>query len=150
MSCGGVLGVTPFGVRPRSLVPLDVAFSRNDIRRRGEAFESQSHADLSYESEDWTTASPGARRMVTSASSPIAGSPWSTPTSLYSNPCSPALTGRPRLHQEVFPAAEDAPWESSVDQHSFVTPEDVEWEVDVSDSFDEESFIRIAERSLGW
>ena len=150
----GESGRTPFGTSANTLIPLEVAFSRADIRRRREVFELPSYITPSHSPTDVVPTSPQKSSVVPSASYILAECGES------SLPCFPPKTrsadDRPK---KSVPERQD---HAEVDDEScgcsppgLVQPnmenggraEGVERSFS---SFDEDSFIRIAERSLGW
>ena len=153
---------TPFAVRSQTLLPLNVAFARDDIRRRHEGFESR----ISPQSaRPLTTDAPNQPSRVHSPSPRSPAGPLSTSTSHYSHLTgysTPSVYSQSRSWNDISIANNTI---SSVDSHSFASlvaayssrsvssdhlePEDARSFPSTS-SIDEESFMRIAETSLGW
>ncbi|KAI0746855.1 hypothetical protein C8Q80DRAFT_1271685 [Daedaleopsis nitida] len=78
----------PFALRIHTLVPLDIAFARNDIRRRDEPYESRSSGTSVYAVPQYQ-----APIVATALSSPLSyqtiTSHPSTLASIYSHPSCP-------------------------------------------------------------
>ncbi|KAI9063565.1 hypothetical protein FKP32DRAFT_1676277 [Trametes sanguinea] len=148
---------TPFAIRSQALLPLDVAFTRDDIRRRHEGFEANpAPASLNTSSGDDITgrADLSTASILSPTSLSSVPSCHSTASSIYSRYYE--LPGTSSGAESPGPCADAHPSQSSVDVHSDGS---VYSECDCgsyktslisTSSFDEESFIRMAETSLGW
>ncbi|KAI0777748.1 hypothetical protein BD413DRAFT_640441 [Trametes elegans] len=161
---------TPFAVRTHTLLPLDVAYAREDIRRREEAFELRVVAHA-------LAADPDARGDGCSRGAAVALAhppPPSTPRmlscsgsrlGLQASPSSPSVYS-PDGEEATSPVVLEPSW--SFDSLVAVyTNRSCYGDDDLDDSggerscshvavsgsavsFDEDSFMRMAERDLGW
>ncbi|RPD65595.1 hypothetical protein L226DRAFT_609582 [Lentinus tigrinus ALCF2SS1-7] len=136
----------PFAIRTHTLVPLDTAYERDDIRRRNEAFESRS---LSVNSNDQRV-SPPASPTVRPPSPPC-------PTIHNYQSALPSVYSRYSWNDEVTKEEEDtvtAVYEVyrglTLFELGYGVASDEAVMGAASVSFDEESFLRMAEDSLGW
>lgn len=153
---------TPFAVRSQTLLPLDVAFARDDIRRRHEEFETHISPDsapapamdaLNHFSRVFRTgpmSPPGSLNISAPHRSHPAGS---SPSSVYSQSRSWIDLSIP---DDSISSADSHSFASLVAAYSSRSVTSDHFEPDEArsfpstSSFDEESFMRIAETSLGW
>ncbi|KAI0826543.1 hypothetical protein BC628DRAFT_1320016 [Trametes gibbosa] len=161
---------TPFAIRAHSLIPLDVAFARDDIRRRYIGSESpttltSSPSPLNHDD----TAAAGWKDSISNspmrtplkpmffvpATSPNSGSPAPSTPSVYS----PSRSWIDMSKEDSSGGNADISW--SYDSLVAVYSKENGYSDDEgsgekmlaslsSDSFDEASFIRMAEDCLGW
>ncbi|KAL7284140.1 hypothetical protein ACG7TL_001421 [Trametes sanguinea] len=149
---------TPFAIGSQALLPLDIAFTRDDIRRRHEGFEAKpSPPILACSAGD---DAPGCADLATSSvrsSACLSSFPssHSTASSIYSRYYALPDAESPGA-ESPHPYAETCPSQSSVATHSdgsiYSDCDCGSYKTSLisTSSFDEESFIRMAETSLGW
>lgn len=144
----------PFAVRTHTLVPRDIAFARDDIRRRNEAFESRSL--VAKTDSEATRVLPPTLSAVLSPSSPALGPAMrtyqSTLLSVYS---------QTSCDDENIPEGIEDTVTAVYDLYNGFTLYELGYGAASDEavaglasiclsSFDEESFLRVAEHSLGW
>ncbi|KAH9852562.1 hypothetical protein C2E23DRAFT_188367 [Lenzites betulinus] len=152
---------TPFAVRTQPLIPLDVAFTRNDIRRRhveAEAPSSLGHdnsAALRGSMSELPTWTPRTPVLSMPTTSPDSGSPAQSTPSAYSQ----SRSWIDPSHRASTTGSADMSWsyDSLVAVYSNgngMSDEEDGAEKFLADhsssSFDEASFMRMAEDCLGW
>ncbi|KAI0372024.1 hypothetical protein BV20DRAFT_137903 [Pilatotrama ljubarskyi] len=148
----------PFALRTQTLLPLDVAYSREDIRRRHEQFEVGGVLDDTYER----------RQRVLNAQSPRTPPATSTSQpSFQTGESSPSVYSQSRSWIDLSALRNSALLDESMSFESLVavyssrsllaeslaadasSPRRILASAS-SSSFDEESFMRMAEGLLGW
>ncbi|KAI0674374.1 hypothetical protein C8Q78DRAFT_1076012 [Trametes maxima] len=144
----------PFAVRTQALLPLNVAFAREDIRRRHEGFEAPD--DASDASPHAPIATPAlSRRLSVSVSHPSFCTRGSTP-SVYSHSIRSWNDLSGLEHPSVTHAS--GSFDSLVAAYANKTGDLQDDEACLErilasgsmSSFDEESFIRMAETCVDW
>ncbi|KAI0360606.1 hypothetical protein OH77DRAFT_1418586 [Trametes cingulata] len=147
----------PFAIRTQTLLPLDIAYAREDIRRRDEQFQSTHTLDNIHERRTLFPDADAPRTPTTSVSHP----------SVLTGESSPSVYSQSRSWIDLSALDDSAAIEDSLSFESLVavySSRSLQAEAQNADassprrilasassgSFDEESFMRMAESVLGW
>ncbi|KAI0711194.1 hypothetical protein C8T65DRAFT_727197 [Cerioporus squamosus] len=144
--------VIPFAIRTHTLVPLDIAYARDDIRRRTETFESRPLPISANHLPARTSCSAAPTMPSSSPSRPTIHAYQSTLPSVYSQSS--------WNEDEETKGAEDTVT-AVYEVYNGLTPYELGYGATSDEavvgmtsislsSFDEASFLRMAEDSLGW
>ncbi|KAI0711230.1 hypothetical protein C8Q76DRAFT_735760 [Earliella scabrosa] len=140
----------PFALRTHTLVPLDIAYARSDIRRRQEEYESRA-VSLDVNPKQPRPPSTRISLLSTSLSCPTISN-RSTLPSVYSHPSFRFSLDDDDLLDEADSIIEVYEVYHALPLHDlgYMSGSDNTAADLTSSSFDEDSFLRMAERSLDW